>query len=153
MTMQTLYQAKASKSQEISQLSEASQDILFQCSSVFPFTLFPDSISVDKKKVTIVYSLFFFSKSVFTILLEDIRTVKVDSGLFFGTLSIEVAGYEQNPQPLNFLPKFSAFKIRDIIMGLVAARREEIGIGKINKKELSIRAKKIGQAHKDVMGV
>jgi hypothetical protein len=107
---------------------DADSKTVYQCESVFPFALFPDIIRVDQNKVDIIYNIFFFSQSRFTILLEDIRTVSIDADLFFATLEVEIMGYEQNPTPIRLLPKTAAFEIRDIILKQVARKREKVHV-------------------------
>jgi len=147
----TLYQASLGSDTGFDKLVKATNEKIYSCQSVFPFTLFPDIIKVDQYKIDIIYSIFFFSKSVFTILLKDVRTVKVDSGLFFATLNIEVIGYEKNPTPVRFLPKAAAFKLRDIIMGLVAAKRNKVDLATIDEKTLKADAQKVGSTRENLM--
>ncbi len=134
------------KNKDLERMLKSSDQVLYRCSSVFPFTLFPDTVIIDRNKVDIVHRRFFFSKSVFTTLIQDIRTVKVSSGPFFATLRIEIMTYEQNPPPVRFLPKEAAFEVRRVAMGLTAARRRGVKLDKMNVKELRETVAKLGAA-------
>lgn len=62
---QTLYssnqEASAKANLELNSLADNSQRTVFRCHTVFPFTLFPDTIVVDQNKVDIIYGKLFFS--------------------------------------------------------------------------------------------
>lgn len=141
------------KNNELDRLVKASKKVLYKCRSVFPFTFFPDTVVVDQNKIDIVYSTFFFSKSIFTLMIDDVRTVKVNIGPFFATMLFEVIGYEKNPQPVRFLPKKSALKMRRIIMGLTTAKRERIELESLNRKLLVQKAEEIGTTQEKIIGV
>lgn len=88
--------------------------------SVFPFDLFPNTIILQKNKIDIIHRPFFYTKQVFTVFINDIRTVKINSGPFFASLSFELKGMvdEQNPEPIHFLRKKSAQKLRKLALNL-----------------------------------
>jgi hypothetical protein len=137
---------KANK--KLDNLASSMQKPLMAITSVFPFSFFPDSIVVDKKKVDVIHRSFFATKRVFTIFIDDIRTVRVSNGLFFATIRFEVKGFEQNPQPVKYLRKHEAKKIRDLIIGLVTTDMEDIDISKIPEKQAKKKLTKIGRVLK-----
>lgn len=139
--------------ENLDKVVDASKRLLYKCSTVFPMTLFPDTVVVDQNKVDIVYSNFFFSKSVFTIMVDDIRTVKVNAGPFFATMMFEVIGYERNPEPVRFLPKRSAFEVRRLIMGLIAARKERVNLEKIDPRIVKKKVLEIGAEQEQLTGI
>lgn len=132
--------------QELNKLADASQTELMRCTSIFPFTFFPDTIHVAKTKIDIVYGVFFFSRRVFSILYEDIKTLRISTNLLFASFQFEIVGYEQNPEPVRFLPKRKAMRTRQLIMGMVSIKREGVEIGTIKKDELISKALAIGRA-------
>lgn len=123
---------------------------LFSCTSIFPFTLFPDTVSIDANKVDITHRLFFFSKNIRTLLIEDIRFVNVTTNLFFAKLHFEVVGYEKNPDPVRFLSKEDALKAKQIITGLIATNKKDISLKNVKKKTIKKSAQKIGKRTKKV---
>jgi hypothetical protein len=136
--------------QKIAVLSEATREPLVHCNTVWPFVFFPDTVSVDKNKIEIVYGLFFFSKHLFQILIQDLRTAHLSTGLFFATLTFEIIGYEQNPREVTFLPKQQATTVHRIIIGLMAAKREGIEIEELSDKEVYQSAWQIGKGQTDL---
>lgn len=131
---------------ELEKLSDSANTKLFSCKTVFPFTLFPDEIYVDKTKVTIAKKVFFLSKNVKTILIKDIRFIDVGTSPFFATLSIEIINYEQNPAPIRFLKRNDAIKMHDIISGMIAVKAEHIDLEDISRKKIVEEATTIGSS-------
>jgi hypothetical protein len=97
---------------------------LMKIHSVFPFDLFPNTIALQKNKIDIIHRHFFFTKEVFTVFINDIRTIRIHSGPFFATLSFELKGMteEQNPEPISFLRKKNAHKIRGLALKLCVSQ-------------------------------
>lgn len=142
---QTIYQSKPKPIKKLKKLAENTQKPLMRVSSVFPFDLFPNSIIVDKKKVDIIHRDFFANRRVFTIFVEDIRTVKVGHGLIFACVRFEVKGYEQNPPPVAYLRKNEATKLRSLIIGLCTSEIEDININKVPAQKAKEQLRKIGK--------
>lgn len=130
------------KKNSIKKIANNSKKIA-QIKSVFPFDLFPNTISLDKQKIDIVFYRFPAFRKVFTLFYEDVRTVKIIEGLFFATLYFELKGYEQNPEPIRLLKKDQANKIRRLILGLCVATKEKAKIKKGPKTKKILR--KIGK--------
>lgn len=127
-------------------LKHKTQRTLFSVRGVFPLTLFPDTVRIDENKVDLIYHNFFFSHSLFSILIQNINGVTVTTGLFFATLSVEISGFEQNPEDIRFLPKESALKAKRIILGLVAAHKEGVDLSKIPMEKIVSEVEEIGRA-------
>lgn len=150
MNAKVLYQKNShgqSSQPKLDKLRKATDRLIYKCESMFPFTLFTDSVLIDLNKVDIVYRNFFFSESVFTLMFEDVRTVKVSNGPIFATMRFEVTGYEQNPAPVSFLPKSEAGVARQIILGLTVAKREGINLEELENKMIRKKAAEIGATH------
>jgi hypothetical protein len=122
-----------------------SNRVLFKCSTIFPFDIFPDQVVIDENKLTIINQLFFWSSTTYSILIKNILGVTVSSGLFFSTLNIEVIGFEENPEPVKYLLNEDARKIKRIITGLIACAREGIDTSEINYSELIRKTEEIGR--------
>ncbi|MBP9820463.1 hypothetical protein KBC79_07060 [Candidatus Woesebacteria bacterium] len=141
------------QSKKLQQLASSSEKVLYRCQTVFPFTLFPDAIVVTPSKVDIVYHHFFFMKSVHSLLIDNILTLRLSTGPFFASIEFEVKGYEQNPPEVTYLPKHSALKTQEIIVGLIAAKQEGVDLKKIKKKQVQTNVNRIGAAKEDVTGL
>ena len=87
----------------IDQLAKMNEGQLFKLSAIFPFDFFPNKIFIEQKQIIIIYSKFLSSKNQH-ILIEDILSPVVESGLFFSTLRFELGagGFMQNPRLFNF---------------------------------------------------
>jgi hypothetical protein len=119
---------------------------LFRAKSVFPFDPFPDEVIIDDNKVDIVYGLFFFTKKVFTIPIHTLNGAVATADLFFGTLTIEISGYNENPQPVRFLRGADAMRARRLINGLIIAYKEGVDIELIETERLRKTIEEIGTA-------
>lgn len=135
--------------QELRDLSEGADEVVFRANAFFPFQLFPDSITVDKNKIDIVYRQFFWTKRLFTILLDDLTTIKITTGPLFSTVYFEVRGYEVNPEPVTYLKKADAIRLRDIVIGLAKAKKENVNLTKVTDKKVKL-LEKIGNPHEDI---
>lgn len=131
---------------KLDKVLKASNRILFHAKSVFPFDLFPDEIIIDENKVDIIYGLFVATKEIFSIPHKSINSATSTTGLFFGSVKIEVTGYEGNPDPIKMLKNEDALKARRMINGLVTATRMNIDLSKLNIKELRDKVEEIGRA-------
>ncbi len=108
--------------------------VIFQCQTVFPFTLFPTTVEVTPTRVNIEYGVFFLSHRRVSILIVDLVNAVVSTNIFFGTLQLEIRYFESNPAPVRFLPKNDAVKLRQIITGLIEAKDKNIQLGKLTPK-------------------
>ena len=156
--MKKLYSSNSSKpknkaKQKLNHLVSASNRMLCKCRTVFPFTLFPNTVMVDQNKIDIVYTKFFFTKKIFTLMIDDVRTVRVFAGPLFASMHFEVVGYEQNPEPVNFLPRECAFRLRRIIMGITAAKRENIDLQQVEKSHVRQTVEEIGATQEEIPSI
>lgn len=141
------------ESERLDQLAKSSDTVLFRCKSLFPFDFFPDAVVVTQSKVDIIYGHFFFVKSVHTLLIENILTMRLDTGPLFASLQFEVKGYEQNPPEVGYLAKHEAVKAQEIIMGLVAAKHEGIDLKSVQRRKVTESVNQIGATKGDVTGM
>ena len=136
--------------EEVKKLAKDTNRTVAKASSVFPFQLFPDTVTVDQNKIDIIHKQFFWSKQVFTIFLEDLTNVAVSTGPFFATLKFEVRGFEENPEPVTFLWNDDAINLHRNIVGLAATRRKEIDISAVPKTIIEKHIPNIGKTHEDI---
>lgn len=120
--------------------------ILFRAKSVFPFDLFPDVVVIDENKVDFVYGIFFYSSQVFSVSIRNINGAMSSTNLFFGSLEIEVSGYNKNPDPVTYLLKSDAAKARRIINGLVTCYKQGIDTTVLNLQAAKDKVEEIGKA-------
>lgn len=120
--------------------------ILFRAKAVFPFDLFPDEIVIDENKVDLVYGIFFFSRQVISVSINDLNGAISVTNLFFGSLQLEIRGYDHNPLPIRYLWNHEAERARRIINGLVACWKQQIDTSSLNLKSALAKIENIGSA-------
>ena len=129
-------------------LSEAighSQDMLFTATTVFPFNLFPDSVAVDREKVTIINRTFFKTAEIISLRIEDVLNVMADVGPFFGAVKIQTRFFDAASYSIKFLRRGDALKLTRILHGYVIAKQKDIDCDAFTADELSTLLNEIGQ--------
>jgi hypothetical protein len=115
----------------------ASQEILFTAKTVFPFTLVPDTISVDRTNLTIAHRIIFRVATIVTIKIEDIHNIAPNVGPIFGSLRIVTNFYDsESPYTVNYLKREDALKVARIVKGYKTSRQRKIDTSGLGKEEL-----------------
>lgn len=117
-------------------IADSAHEVLFSTQSVFPFMLFPDSITVDRIKVTVVQRAFFRVSEVNSFQIEDILNVEGDTGPFFGSLKIYTRFFSTEPLRINYLSRKDTIFIKRILQGYNIARQRKIECMHIPRDEL-----------------
>ncbi len=122
---------------KIKKLVRHSHEVLANVHTVFPMTLFPDSIVVDRTKVTIIKRSFFWSSSVMSLRIEDILNVSSDVGPLFGSLTIASRVMSSVDHfHINYFWRADAIFLKRIIQGYVFARQNNVNVGKLPRAQL-----------------
>lgn len=133
---------------ELHKVIENSHEILAKADTVFPLTLFPDTVTIDRTKINIVKRNFFKVSQTTSIRIEDILNVMAMTGPFFGTIKITSRVFNnQKPTEVNFLWRDDASNIKCIAQGYVIALQKEIDCSNLAKEELIDLLTKLG--HED----
>lgn len=122
-----------------------SDEILFKARTVFPFDLFPDSIVLDKEKLTIIQRVFFFTARIISVPMRDILSVEADIGPFFGSLHMNSRYFFTNPQSIHFLWRSHALKLQRLLQGYIIATERGIDCTSVNKNHLIEMLEHLGQ--------
>jgi len=114
-----------------------SHQILASARTVFPLTIFPDSIVVDRSKITIIKRDFFWSSSVISIQIGDILNVATSIGPLFGSLNISsrVMNSVDHFQ-INYLWRGDAIFLKHLIQGYVIAQHSGIETDQLTREEM-----------------
>lgn len=112
-------------------LADNPESVLMRMKTIFPFDLFPNTITIDPVKVTIEAKYFFLSSSIQTILIKDIIDTTVGVGPLTSILKIITNDNREQPVRITPLKKYDAEKAMKIIQGLVIARSESPDISKV----------------------
>ena len=115
---------------------EKAQNILIKATAVFPFDLFPDSITIDRQKLTVVHHSFFSVKQTVSVQHSDIKNIQADIGPFFGSLTVTSEHFINNIQTIKFLPKKDALSIQQLVQGFIIAYSEGVDMSEIDDEKL-----------------
>jgi len=114
-----------------------SHEILAAARTVWPVTLFPDSIVVDRTKVNIIKRDFFWTSNTISFQVEDILNVSCSIGPMFGSLTIasRVMSTVDHFQ-INYLWRNDATFLKHLIQGHIIAKNNKLETDKLSKKEM-----------------
>lgn len=113
-------------------------EVLARAKTVFPFTMFPDTISIDRTKVTITKRSFLAAGEVVSISIEDVLNVTAGVGPLLGTIQISTRYFDPKmPYVIEHLWRGDALKIKRILQGYIIARQKEIDCSALSTRELA----------------
>lgn len=114
-----------------------SNEVLARATTVFPLTFFPDSVILDRTKLTVIRRNFFFSEDVMSIRIEDILNVSANVGPFFGSITIatRVMSTDDHFTIYNFLRE-DVMHLKHMIHGYVIARHNNIPCDHLTHEQL-----------------
>jgi hypothetical protein len=131
--------------EKLFQAAKQVSEVLYQAESVFPLTLFPDTITIDREKLSISYRVFFRVAKVVSTPLDDIESVDANVGPLFASLRITSKFFVNNTRYVKYLTRDDALKIQSIMQGYKLAKEKDVDLTKINKDELVMMLIKLGQ--------
>lgn len=139
---------KAEEAQaKLTQAIVASSKPLMKATTVFPFTLFPDTIVVDRAKITITHRVFFGTAEVLSVRVEDVLNVMADVGPIFGSVKIVTRFFNaEKPYAVNYLWRGDALRIKRILQGYVIATQKEIDCSSLDTWRLSRLLEELGSS-------
>jgi hypothetical protein len=135
--------------EELYKAAIKSNDILYKACSVFPFNLFPDTITIDREKVSIANRVFFRVAQMHSIRIDDILSIEGNVGPFFGSIKVTSKYFVKSPRLINFLTREDARNVQWILQGYTVARQKEIDCSKIETNELIRMLMELGQEGTD----
>jgi hypothetical protein len=99
--------------------------------------LFPDSITVDRTKVTITKRTFFWTSSVISIRIEDVLNVACSTGPIFGSLIISSRVMNSTDHyEIDYFWRKDALYLKQLIQGYVIAQHNQIETSHLNRRDL-----------------
>lgn len=122
----------------IETLVEQSHQILADASTVIlPHNLFPDSVVVDRTKVTITRRTFFWTSETISIRIEDILNVSCSVGPLFGSLTISSRVMNSTDHyEINYFWRKDAIHLKHIIQGYMIAMHNNTNVNDLTLNEL-----------------
>ncbi len=104
---------------------------------ILPINLFPDSVAVDRTKVTITKRTFFWSSSVISIRIEDVLNVACSTGPIFGSLTVSSRVMNSTDHyEIDYFWRKDALYLKQLIQGYVIAQHNQIETSHLNRREL-----------------
>lgn len=131
---------------ELIQAIGTAHDTLTRVSTVFPFKLFPTTVSVDRTKITITERDFFKAGEVLSIRIEDVLNVTANVGPVLGSVKISTRFFNpEKPYVVDKLRRADALKLKRIVQGCLIARQQNIDYSKLPTKDLSKMLDELGK--------
>lgn len=127
---------KSQKQKQLENVTQKSHEILFKADTVFPFTLFPDTVTLDREKVSFATRYFFGVAQVTSIPVRDILSVEADTGPFFGSVHTSSRFFITNPRSIKWLWRKDAVRLQRLLQGYIIAHEQEINCDSIKKDKL-----------------
>ncbi len=104
---------------------------------ILPVNLFPDSVTVDRTKVTITKRTFFWSSSVISIRIEDVLNVACSTGPIFGSLTVSSRVMNSTDHyEIDYFWRKDALYMKQLIQGYVIAQHNQIETSHLKRDEL-----------------
>jgi len=129
--------------QELQEVIEGSNQVLFKASTVL--AIFPDTMTVDRAKVTITKREFFRTADVMSMRIEDVLNATCTVGPVFGSVSI--VSRVMNSDQTSTIGRFwraDAKRLKRIVQGYVIALQRSIDCSKLGTAELALMLERLG---------
>lgn len=135
--------------EELAEITEKSQDILYEATTVWPFTLFPDTITLDREKLTIANRAFWRVATITSVPVGEIMSAEATVGPFFGSMDLTFRFFANNERKIKFLTRKDATQLQRLLHGYIIAHRREIDVSSVSKDELCKLLVELGQGASD----
>lgn len=132
--------------EELADAIGTSHDVLLRIRTVFPFAIFPTTLSVDRAKITITERDFFKVGEVLSIRIEDVLNVTAQVGPLLGSVKISTRFFNpEKPYVVDKLARADALKFKRIVQGYLIARQQNIDCSKLPTRELARMLDELGK--------
>ena len=132
--------------EELTKAVGDAHEVLVRATTAFPFTLFPDTVTLDRTKLTITHKEFFRVGEVVSFRIEDILHVTANVGPLFGSIQIASRFFDNTkPYRVNFLWRKDALKLKRIIQGYIIAMQNQIDCSALTNGELASLLNQLGK--------
>jgi hypothetical protein len=136
---------------KLKEIVKESHTTLAKAKAVFPFNFFPDLITIDQHKLSIVYRQFFGIKQTVSVPIENIKNIQADLGPFFGSITVTSDHFINNTQTVNYLTRYDAERIQKLVQGIMVAVKEGVDISKVENHELGELLTDLGRGRTEAM--
>lgn len=124
--------------ESLNEIVEKSHQFLAGAQAVIlPMNPFPDTVVVDRTKITITKRSFFWSADTITVRIEDVLNVASSTGPFFGSLTISSRVMNSTDHyEVNYLWRSDAAYLKQVIQGYMIAQHNKIVTSHLDKEQL-----------------
>lgn len=125
---------------------EQSQEILAGAKTVIlPYNIFPDTVTIDRMKVTITLWQSLWSREVVTLRIEDILNVQAHIGLLFGSLTVSTRVMNSTDHfRIDGFWKKDVTRLKHIIQGYMIALHQGIDVSELSTERLVRKLNELG---------
>lgn len=130
--------------EELQEAIRGSNEVLATATTTL--TLFPDTLTVDRAKLTVTKRTFFSTAEVMSMRIEDVLNVTATVGPFFGSVKIvsRVLNTEK-PYAVGRFWRRDAIRLKRITQGYIIALQRGIDCGSLPTRELAAMLDKLGE--------
>jgi hypothetical protein len=141
---QTIQPAQYQERQKLKDMADNASEVLITATAVFPFDFFPNSITVDRSKVTLHKRIFFGHADAISVQIEDLLNAEVETGPLFATLKVYTRIPNITPLTIRYLPRKAAIDVQNLLEGFTIARAREIDCSAIPRQDLARQLIRLG---------
>lgn len=131
---------------KLTDLTAKSHDVLFEAKT---FSIFPDTIKLDREKLTIANRSFFRVAKIISVPVGAMLSAEADVGPIFGAVHMSSKYFVQNPYSVNFLWRSDAIEIQRLLQGYIIAHEHKIDCSDLEKNELITLLNDLGRGASD----
>jgi hypothetical protein len=143
-------EAKTAKGPEsLTELTQNASEVLYEATTIFPFTPFPDTITVDREKITIANRFFWRTANITSTPISEVMSAESNVGPFFGSLHLTFRFFTDNTRTISFLWRHDASNLQKLIHGFIIAHRREVDTSRVPMGELKAMLMELGQGVSD----
>jgi hypothetical protein len=129
--------------QELRQAIQGSGEILATATTVIP--LFPDTLVLDRAKLTLTKRSFFKTAEVMSIRIEDLLNITADVDIFFGSVKVTTRIASTEPYRIGSFWRKDALHLKRVTQGYIIARQRNIDCSSLPSRELAGMLDKLGE--------
>lgn len=135
--------------EKLIELAEKSHDILFTADTVWPFTFFPDTITLDREKLTVSERFFFRTARVITVPITSMISADANVGPFFGSVHMTSKYFIDNTHIIKFLWRHDAEEVHRLLQGFIIAQEKGLDVSGVEKDDLKVLLRDLGHGTKE----
>lgn len=130
-------QRELERARTLQKTVKKAHEVLASVQTVFPITLFPDQIVVDRTKITIKKRSFFLTSNTISFQVEDVLNVSCGTGPMFGSLTIasRVMSSIDHFQ-IDHLWRADAIFLKHLIQGHIIAKNNKLETDQLSVEEM-----------------